>query len=226
MSSLQNRAQTSKPRTPKHQNLIFGPGTEGGTPDWDRFGPFRIKLCPTKPKTVASLQNRAQTSKPRTPKHQNLTIWTRHRREEPQICTDFVRSVSNFAQRSPKPWPAFKTELKPQNLEPQNTKTLFLDPALREEPQTGTDLARSVSNFAQRSPNPWPSFKTELKTSNPKTSKPDHCDPALKGGTPDLHRFGPFRIKLCSTKRPRSTGLPWPGVYPPSLALGLPPWLG
>ena len=41
---------------------------------------------------------------------------------------------------------------------------------------------------------------SNLKTSNPKTSKPYYLDPALKGGTPDIHSFGPFRIKLCSSK--------------------------
>ena len=39
---------------------------------------------------------------------------------------------------------------------------------------------------------------SNLKTSNPKTSKPYYLDPALKGGTPDLRSFGPFRIKLCA----------------------------
>ena len=128
MASLQNPAQTSKPRTPKPQNLIFGPGTEErsprfaqilsvpyqtllalkrGAPDLHRFCPFHIKLCSTKPKTVASLQNPA---------------------------------------------------LKPQNHEPQNPKTLFLDLA-------------------------------------------------LKRGAPDLHRFCPFHIKLCSTKPKTVAGL-------------------
>ena len=172
MASLQNPAQTSKPRTPKPQNLIFGPGIEersprfaqilsvpyqtllneaqnrgqpskpssnlktsnpktpkpdyldpalkGGTPDLHRFGPFHIKLCSTKPKTVASLQNPAQTSKPRTPKPQNLIFGPGTEERSPrfaQILSVPYQTLLNEAQNRGQP-------SKPSsNLKTSNPKT-------------------------------------------------------------------------------------------------------
>ena len=113
-----------------------------------RFCPFHIKLCSTKPKTVASLQNPAQTSKPRTPKPQNLIFGPGTEERSPkfgQILSVPYQTLLNEAQNRGQP-------------------------------------SKPSSN---------------LKTSNPKTI---FLDPALKRGAPDLHRFGPFHIKLCSTK--------------------------
>ena len=64
MASLQNRAQTSKPGTPKPQNLTTWEALKGETSDLHSFGPFHIKLCSTKPKSVASLQNRTPLALP------------------------------------------------------------------------------------------------------------------------------------------------------------------
>ena len=134
-----------------------------------------------------------------------------------------VRSISNFAQRSPKPWPAFKTQLKPQNLEPQNPKTLFLDPALK---RGAPDLHRFCPfhiKLCSTKPKTVASLQNPAQTSKPRTPKPQNLifgpgteerSPrfaqilsvpyqtllALKRGAPDLHRFCPFHIKLCSTK--------------------------
>ena len=81
MARRQNQPINLEP--PNLKTLLFGPGTEGRNPRfaqfWSvpyqtlrRFSPFRVKLCSTKPKPVPSLQNRTQTSKPRTPKPQTL----------------------------------------------------------------------------------------------------------------------------------------------------------
>ena len=106
---------TQNPKT-----LFLDPALKRGAPDLHRFCPFHSKLCSTKPKTVASLQNPAQTSKPRTPKPQNLIFGPGTEERSPrfaQILSVPYQTLHNEAQNRGQP-------SKPSsNLKTSNPKT-------------------------------------------------------------------------------------------------------
>ena len=114
-----------------------------------------------------------------------------------QIGGEPVRVYLNRNGERRSTWPAVKTQITSKPRTPKPFFEAFRSSKGREPrfaqiwPVPYQTLLNEAQNRGQPSK---PS--SNLKTSNPKTSKPDSCDPALKGGTPDLHRFGPFRIKF------------------------------